>query len=94
MPLDVPAAASRRPGREGKSPFEADTAEIRRMPLDALAAVSLRQGGEAIAVGLTAKLNDILQQLMDALRVSQAATAATANKLRQLHDFQVGDSVF
>ena len=78
----------------GMSPFEADTAENPRMPLDVLAAASRRPGGEAIAVSLATKLNDILQQLTDALKVSQAATAAAANKLRQPHDFQVGDSVF
>ena len=31
---------------------------------------------------------------MDTLKVFQAATAAAANKLRQLHDFQGSDSVF
>ena len=76
------------------SPFEADTAENPRMPLDVLAAASRRPGGEAIAVSLATKLNDILQQLTDALKISQATTAAAANKLRQPHDFQVGDSVF
>ena len=78
----------------GMSPFEADTAENPRMPLDVLAAASRRPGGEAIAVSLATKLNDILQQLTDALKVSQAATAAAANKHRQPHDSQVGDSVF
>ena len=78
----------------GMSPFEADTGENPRMPLDVLAAASRRPGGEAVAVSLATKLNDILQQLIDALKVSQAATATAANKLRQPHDFQAGDSVF
>ena len=78
----------------GMSPFEADTAENPRMPLDVLATASRRPGGEAIAVSLATKLNNILQQLTDALKISQATTATAANKLRQPHDFQVGDSVF
>ena len=72
----------------------AAAAENPWMPLDVLAAASRRPGGKGIAVSLATKLNDILQQLTDALKMSQAATAAAANKLRQLHDFQVGNSVF
>ena len=78
----------------GMSPFEADSAENPRMLLDVLDAASRWPGGEAIAVSLATKLNDILQQLTGALKVSQAATTAAANKLRQPHDFQVSDSVF
>ena len=66
----------------GMSTFEADTAENPRMPLDVLAAASRRPSGEAIAVSLATKLNDILQQLTDALKISQATIAAAANKLR------------
>lgn len=78
----------------GMSPFKADTTESSRIPLYVLAAASRWPGGEAIAISLTTKLNDILQLLTDALKVSQAATGTAANKLRQPHDFQVGDSVF
>ena len=42
------------------SPFEANTAENPRMPLDVLAAASRWPGGEAIAVSLATRLNDIL----------------------------------
>ena len=76
------------------SPFEADTAENPRMPLDVMAAATRKAGGEAAAVSFTTKMNDILHQLTDALKVTQAATAETANKSRQPHDFQAGDSVF
>ena len=78
----------------GMSPFEADTAENPRMPLDVMAAASLRPGGEAIAVSFATKMNGILQPLIDALRVSQAAMTEAANKARQRHAFQPGDSVF
>ena len=75
----------------GMSPFEADTSENPRMPLDVMAAASRRPGGEAIAVSFATKMNDILQQLTDALRVSQAAMVDAANKTRRPHDFQLGD---
>ena len=74
--------------------FEADTAVHARMPLDVLATASRQPDGEAIAVSLATKLNDILQHMTDALKVSQAATATAANEFRQTHDFHVGDSVF
>ena len=75
------------------SPFEADTTKNPRIPLDVMAAAS-RRPGEAIVVSFATKMNDVLQQLTDALKVSRAATTEAANKARQPHDFQPGDSVF
>ena len=46
-------------------PFEADTP---RMPPDAMAA-----GGEAMAVSFSTRVNGVLQQLADALKVLQTA---------------------
>ena len=76
------------------SPFEADTTENPQVPLDVLAAAFRRPGGEVVAVSPATKRNDILQQLTDMLKVSQATTAAAANKLRQPYDFQISYSVF
>jgi hypothetical protein len=79
----------------GMTPFEADIAENPRMPLDVMAAASRHKpGGETIAVGLATKMNDILHRLTDSLKVTQAAMTEEANKKRQSHDFQPGDSVF
>ena len=47
-----------------------------------------------MSVSFTTKMNDILRPLTDALRISQDATTEAANKSRQPHDFQTGDSVF
>ena len=55
-----------------------------------LTAASGRPRSEAIAVSFTTKLNDVLQQLTDALKISQATTTAAKNKET---DFQTGDSV-
>ena len=63
------------------------------MPLDVMAAGTRRTGCEAAAVSSTTKMIDILHQLTDSLKVTQAATAESANKSRQPHSFQVGDSV-
>ena len=68
----------------GMSLFEADTTENQRMPLDVM----------AVAVSFSTKMNDILHHLTDALKITQAANAETANRTRQLRDFQVGNSVF
>ena len=54
----------------GMSPFEADTSENPRIPLDVMAAASRRPGGEAIAVSFTTKMNNILQQLTDTLKIT------------------------
>ena len=59
-----------------------------------MAAATRRSSGEATAVSFTTKMNDILHQLTDALKVTQATTTEAANKARQPHEFQVGDSVF
>ena len=64
------------------------------MPLDVMSAATRRIGREAAAVSFGTKMNDILHQLTDALNITQAATVETANRTRQPHDFQVGDSVF
>ena len=45
----------------GISPFEADTSENHRMPLNIMAAASHRPGGETIADSFTTKMNNILQ---------------------------------
>ena len=76
------------------SPFEVDTTENPRMPLDVVSAATRRTGGEAAAVSFSTKMNDILHQLTDAPNITKAATVKTANRTRQPHDFQVGDSVF
>ena len=59
-----------------------------------MAAASCRPGGEAIAVSFATKMNDILQQLTDTLKITQATMTEAANKTRQPHKFQPSDSIF
>ena len=47
-----------------------------------------------MAISFATKMSDILQQLTDALKVSQATMTDAANKTRQPHGLQLGDSVF
>ena len=49
------------------------------MPLDVLTTALRRSGSEAAAISFTTKMNDMLHQLADALKVTQAATANTAS---------------
>jgi len=77
----------------GMSPFEADLTENPRMPLSVMAGAS-RGKEEEKGSGLATRMNDILAQLTDALKVTQEKMTVEANKSRQPHAFQTGDSVF
>jgi hypothetical protein len=50
-------------------------------------------GGGFIVVNFTMKRNDILDQLTNVLKVTQAAQVQEANKKRQPHNFQPGDCI-
>ena len=77
----------------GMSPFEVDTSGNPHIPLDVTAAASRRPGRKAVTVSFAPKMNGILRQLKDPQKASQAATTEAANKARQPHIFEPGDSV-
>jgi hypothetical protein len=55
------------------SPFEGDLGYNPRMPLNMMAAATKPQhGGGSIAVNFATQMNEILDQLMNALKVTQA----------------------
>jgi hypothetical protein len=78
----------------GMSPFEADLGYNARMPLDVMAAATKpRPGGGFVAVNFATKMNDILDQLTNALKDTQATQVQEANKKQQPHNFQPGDRI-
>jgi hypothetical protein len=77
----------------GMSPFEADLTENPRMPLSVMAGAS-RGREEEKGSSFATRMNDILAQLTDTLKITQEKMTMEANKSRQPHAFQTGDSVF
>jgi hypothetical protein len=76
------------------SPFNADLGYNPCMPLHVMAAaIKPRPGGGFVAVNFATKMNNILDQLANAIMVTQATLVQEANKKRQPHNFQPGDHI-
>jgi hypothetical protein len=78
----------------GMSPIEADLGYNPYMPLDVMvAAKNHRPRGSSVAVNFVTKMNNNLDQLTIALKVTQATQAQEANKKRQPHNIQPRDRI-
>jgi hypothetical protein len=72
----------------GMSPFKADLGYNPPMPFNVMAAaIKTQPGGGFVAVNFATKMNDILDQLMNTLKVTQATQVQEANRKRQPHNF-------
>jgi len=77
----------------GMSPFEADIRYIPRLPLDLLAP-GPRMPNSRPGMEYAERLVKILRMLHERMEEAQLTMVTEENEHRQLHPFQIGDSVF
>ena len=66
----------------GMTPFEADLTENPQMPLSVMAGSTRLSKEEEKGLGFASRMNDVLAQLTDALKVTQERMTTEANKSR------------